>query len=505
MKNCFVIAFILSVLTHSGIGALTMTLENGAPVGDNENSQTAGPHGPILLQDVHLLQKFQKFDRERIPERVVHARGIGAFGEFVSSSNASDITCASLFARAGKVTPVFVRFSVVTHSKASPETLRDPRGFATKFYTDQGNWNLVCNNLPVFFVRDPLKFPDIVHAFKPSPVTNVQDPNRIFDLLSHYPESTFMITLVFSDLGIPASYRMMDGHSVNAYKFVNAKGKACYIKFHWKSLQGIKNLTSDQAQEVQGKDFNNLSNDLYAAIKRCEYPQWDLYVQILDPADLDCFTFDPLDATKIWPGIPERKLGTLTLNRIPHNFFQTTEQAAFPVSELVPGVEPSEDKILQARLFSMQDSQFHRLGANFQQIPINRPHVQVLTYNQDGQGDQGKRQGEVNYEPSIRTCSYKPDASYRALETPLQGTTQQKKITKTNDFEQAGMFYRSLDERGKDHLITNLSAALKVVESREVKQTLLSYCYKADPDYGSRLTSAIKGDITDVKNRANML
>ena len=495
-----IIALMVWSLTHFRAEALTMTLENGAPVGDNENSQTAGPGGPILLQDVHLLQKFQKFDRERIPERVVHARGIGAFGEFVSAGNASDITSANLFARAGKVTSVFVRFSVVTHPKASPETLRDPRGFATKFYTDQGNWNLVCNNLPVFFVRDPLKFPDVVHAFKPSPVTNVQDPNRIFDLLSYYPESTFMMTLVFSDLGIPASYRRMDGHSVNAYKFVTAKGKVCYVKFHWKSCQGIKNLTSEQAQEVQGKDFNNLTNDLYAAIKSHEYPQWDLYVQVLDPADFDKFTFDPLDATKIWPGIPERKLGTMTLNRIPHNFFQTTEQSAFPVSDLVPGIEPSEDKILQARLFSMQDSQFHRLGANFHQIPINRPHVRVLNYDQDGQGDQSKRQNEVNYEPSVSMCTYKPNARYRAVETP-RGT----RIAKANDFEQAGMFYRSLDKAGQDRLIANLGGALKEVKNNNVKQTILSYCYKADADYGSRLTLLVGGDSADIKNRASKL
>lgn len=490
---------------HSGASTQTMTQENGAPVGNDDTSQTAGPNGPILLQDIHLIQKLQKFDRERIPERVVHAHGIGAFGEFICSEDASNLTRASLFAKPGTVTPVFVRFSAVTHSTGSPETIRDPHGFATKFYTDQGNWNLVCNNLPVFFIRDPMKFPDVVHAFKPSPVTNAQDPNRIFDFISHHPESMFMITLVFSDLGIPASYRMMDGHSVNAYKFVTDTGKVQYVKFHWKSHQGVKSLTSDQASKVQGKDFNNLSTDLYNAIKRREYPRWDLYVQVLDPKDFDRFIFDPLDATKVWPGIPERKLGTLTLNRIPDNFFETTEQAAFPVSDLVPGIEPSEDRILQARLFSMQDTQFHRLGPNFQQIPINRPHVPVLNYNQDGQADQKKRYSEVNYQPSVSKCTYRPNQEYRFVQTSLEGSKQQKRITKDNNFEQAGVFYRSLDKTGQDHLVENLAGALKAVNDSDIKQTMLSYCYKADSNYGCSLTQATGGNLADVKIRAAKL
>lgn len=493
------------VLIGAPLLAQTMTTENGAPVGDDEYSQTAGLNGPILLQDTHLIQKLQKFDRERIPERVVHARGVGAFGEFVSCSDASNLTRASLFAAPGKVTPVFVRFSVVIHPKGSPETLRDVRGFATKFYTDQGNWNLVCNNLPVFFIRDPLKFPDVVHAFKPSPVTNVQDPNRIFDFLSHQPESTFLVTMIFSDLGIPASYRTMDGHSVNAFKFVNSAGRVQYVKFHWKSCQALKTLTSTQAAQKQGEDFNNLTNDLYGALKRDEHPKWDLYVQVLDPQDFDRFTFDPLDDTKVWPGIPERKLGTMTLNKIPDNYFETTEQAAFPVSDLVPGIEPSEDRILQARLFAMQDTAFHRLGTNFQQIPINRPLVPVLNYSQDGQGDQKKREGEVNYQPSISRCTYLANPQDRPVQTPLVGTTQQKRIAKAENFKQAGVFYRSLNKKGRDNLIENLGGALKAVRDEGVRQTMLSFCYKADSDYGRRLTKEVGGNLDDVKKRAALL
>lgn len=481
----------------------TMTRDNGAPVGDDQNAQTAGPNGPILLQDYHLIQKLQRFDRERIPERVVHAHGIGAFGEFVSSGDASDITRATAFASPGKTTPVFVRFSTVLLQKGSPETVREPRGFATKFYSDQGNWDLVCNNLPSFFIRDPIKFPDMVHAFKPSPITNVQDINRIFDFLSFAPESTLAVTQLFSDLGIPASYRQMDGNSVTAYKFVNARGEVNYVKFHWKAQEGIKTLSDAEAAKIQARDVNNLSTDLYQAISKGEFPKWDLYVQLLSPKDFDKFDFNPLEATKLWPGIPERKLGTMTLNKIPHNFFQTTEEVAFSVSNLIPGIEPSEDRILQARLFAMPDTQLHRLGTNFNQIPINRPKVPVHNYNQDGQGDQGMRQGD-NYLQSVN-ATLKEDPQSRYVETPLNGTTQQRPILKQANFVQAGAFYRSLDDTGKQHLIDNLAGALKGVSDHTVTLRMLSFFYKADPNYGTGVADKLGFDLAAVKEQAATL
>ena len=500
-----VLAVALSFGFTSVAFAQTLTKDNGAPLGDNQNSQTAGPNGPVLLQDSQLIEKLQRFDRERIPERVVHARGTGAEGEFVSSGDASDLTKASLFAASGKITPVFVRFSTVVHPKGSPETLRDPHGFATKFYTDQGNWDLVGNNLPVFFIRDAIKFPDMVHAFKPSPVGNVQDANRVFDFFTNVPEGTHMLTRVYSDLGIPASYRTVDGHGVHAYKMVNAKGVVNYVKFHWKSQQGIKSLTSAEAAKVQSTDFNNLTNDLYTTINKGDFPKWDLLVQVLAPKDLNNFKFDPLDATKVWPGIAERKLGTMTLNKVPDNFFESTEQSAFTPSRLVPGIEPSEDRLLQGRLFSYPDTQFHRLGANFQQIPVNRPRADVANYNQDGDGNQKQRKGDVNYQPSVTAGALAEDKQFKAIETPLSGTTQQRRIAKNDNFEQAGAFYRALGKQDQDNLISNLAGDLGNVRNTQVKEAMLSHFYKADADYGTRLTAAVKGDLANVKALASKL
>jgi len=350
--------FTIIAATLSTVYAAPLTKDNGAPVGDNQNSTTAGANGATLLQDVQLIQKLQRFGRERIPERVVHARGTGVYGEFVSTKDLSDLTLASLF-KAGTKTPVFVRFSTVIHPKGSPETARDPHGFAVKFYTQQGNWDLVGNNLPVFFIRDAIKFPDFVHAMKPDPVTNVQDPNRIFDFLQSQPWSINMLTYVYSNLGTPESYRTLDGFGVHAFKLYNDKGEYKYVKFNWRSQQGVKGLNLEQLREVQGRDWSHLTNDMYKNIYAGNYPKWDLYIQVLDPKDLDKFDFNPLDATKIWPNelVPEFKVGTLTLNRMPKNFFQETEQSAFAPGNLIPGIEPSEDRLLQGRVFSYSDTQ----------------------------------------------------------------------------------------------------------------------------------------------------
>src|SRR5471030_3090876 len=324
-----------------------MTRDNGSPVGDNENSQTAGPEGPVTLQDSHLIEKLQRFDRERIPERVVHARGTGAFGEFVPSADLTNLTVAKVFTP-GTKTPVFVRFSTVMGYRGSPEQARDPRGFAIKFYTTQGNWDMVGINLPVFFIRDAIKFPDFVHANKPSAVTGVQDPDLAFDFFAHSPEATNMLTRLYSVAGMPDSYRHMDGSAVHAFKFVNAQGVVHYVKFVWKSDQGVHGLKPDEIAASLGNDWNMMSNDLYNAVKAHDYPQWDLYIQVLTPQELGQFDFDALDDTKVWPAsIPEQKVGTMTLNSIPDNYFESTEESAFAPSRLVPGIEPSEDRMLQ--------------------------------------------------------------------------------------------------------------------------------------------------------------
>ena len=486
--------------------AATLTRDNGAPVGDNQNSLTAGAHGSVLLEDVQLIEKLQRFDRERIPERVVHARGTGAHGNFVASGDFSQYTTADLFSGAGTEVPVFVRFSTVVHSKGSPETLRDPRGFATKFYTQEGNWDLVGNNLPVFFIRDAIKFPDMVHSLKPSPVTNTQDPNRFFDFFSHVPEATHMLSQVYTDLGTPASYRKMDGFGVHAYKWVNDAGEVTYVRFQWKSKQGIESLDAKQVAEVQSKDFNHLTSDLYNSIRAGDHPQWDLYVKILKPSQLDDFEYDPLDSTKVWAGVDDVKVGTMTLNRVPNNFHQATEQSAFAPSHLVPGIEPSEDRLLQGRVFSYADTQFHRLGANKQQLPINRPLVAVNNYNQDGEGNQvNLRSGEVNYQPSRTTGAYAAKAAFKSSQADLVGKTQQRRIEKTLNFKQAGDFYRSLSRQQQKNLVSNLAGDLGKVENSEVKHIMLSHFYKADTSYGKALTKAVKGNLSEVKKRAAAL
>ncbi|WP_373358422.1 catalase [Acinetobacter lactucae] len=503
IKRSLVVAMLATTMLSAQ--AAPLTKDNGAPIGDNQNSITAGENGPTLLQDVNLIQKLQRFGRERIPERVVHARGTGAYGEFVTTKDLSDITIASLF-KAGTKTPVFLRFSTVIHPKGSPETLRDPHGFGLKFYTQEGNWDLVGNNLPVFFIRDAIKFPDFVHALKPSPVTNVQDANRVFDFLQSQPWSVNMLTYVYSNLGTPVSYRNLDGFGVHAYKFYNAKGEYKYVKFNFRTQQGLKGMNLEETSAMQAKDFNHLTNDLYKAIGEGKYPKWDLYIQVLDPKDLDKFDFNPLDATKIWPInlVPETKVGTLTLNRMPKNFFNETEQSAFAPANLVPGIEASEDRLLQGRLFAYADTQMYRLGVNHQQIPVNRPLVAVNSNNQEGAMNIAERDSDINYQPSLKEPKTEI-AKARAVETPLYGKVMQHAITKQQNFKQAGDLYRSYSDIEKKDLIRNLAADLGQVKDSETKHIMLSYFYKADADYGTRLTQAVNGNLALVQAKASKL
>ncbi len=479
----------------------TLTQDSGAPVGDNQHSKAAGPDGGVLLEDFHLIEKLARFDRERIPERVVHARGTGAQGSFVASTDFSQYTKASLFAAPGKETPVFVRFSTVIHPKGSPEALRDPRGFATKFYTDQGNWDLVGNDLPVFFIRDAIKFPDMVHSLKPSPVSNVQDPNRFFDFFSHIPESTNMLTYLYSDLGTPASYREMDGFGVHAFKFVNAKGEVVFAKFHWKSQQGVKTLS---AEEATAADFNYATKDLYANIHSGNLPKWDLYVQLLKPEDIAKLDYNAFDATKIWEGVPEMKLGTMTLNRVPENFFQSTELVAFSPGVMVTGIEASPDRLLQGRLFSYADTQRYRIGANYQSLPVNRPLVQVANSNQDGALNFVERTGEVNYQPSSATGdnAYADAAAFRYSQYKIDAVTEQAVIKKEQNFRQPGALYRSLSKEQQDHLIKNLAGDLNQVKSPEIKEIMVSNFYKSEREYGTRLAKATGIDVKLVEKMA---
>jgi catalase len=491
----------LSVVASAS--AQEMTRDNGAPVGDNQNSQTAGPNGPVLLQDSRLLEKLQRFDRERIPERVVHARGTGAFGFFTPTADISDLTEAKVFTP-GTKTKVFVRFSTVMGYRGSPEEARDPRGFAIKFYTTQGNWDMVGINWPIFFIRDAIKFPDFVHANKPSAVTGVQDANLAFDFFAHTPEATNMLTHLYTDEGMPDSYRHMDGYAVHAFKFVSAQGVVHYVKFHWKTRQGIEGIRPQNIAAAIGKDWNLNTDDLYAAIRAGNYPKWDLYIQVLSPQDLAKFDFNALDDTKVWTGVPERKIGTMTLNQVPDNYFETTEESAFAPSRLVPGIEASEDRMLQGRLFAYADTQMYRLGANYNDLPINRPIVAVRNDDQDGKMNIDDRKGDVNYEPS-GIAEIPQDPKYKLLRWPVSGMEQQMAIKKTMDFRQAGEYYRSLDAQNKTDLVTALSNDLRHVTNTTNEYTMLSYFYKADAEYGTRLAQALHADLGRVQAQAAKL
>ncbi|CAH1217501.1 Catalase [Paenibacillus plantiphilus] len=474
-----------------------LTTNQGVPIGNNQSSRTAGVNGPTLLEDYQLLEKLAHFDRERVPERVVHARGAGAHGVFKLANSMKRYTKAAFLQNEGQETPVFARFSTVIHGQHSPETLRDPRGFAVKFYTEEGNYDFVGNNLPVFFIRDAMKFPDMVHSLKPDPRNNIQHPDRYWDFMSLSPESTNMLVHLFSDEGIPASYRHMRGSSVHAFKWINQYGNMVYTKLRWVTKQGMENLSAEEASAIQASDFNHASRDLYEAIERQEYPEWDLYVQVLDPADLDSFDFNPLDPTKDWfeEDIPYQHVGTMTLNRNPDNVFAETESIGFNPGVVVPGIEPSEDKLLQGRLFSYSDTQRHRIGPNYLQLPINCPFAQVSNNQRDGAMPIKQQGDHINYEPNRHQHTPKEDPAYADIPYPVQGEAVRQKIEKKNDFGQAGQVWRRYSEEEQTAVVGNLSADLQAV-SEQTKLLAICNFYRADQELGERLAASLQVDIT---------
>jgi catalase len=484
----------------------TLTNNFGAPVADNEHALTAGDRGPVLLQDYQLIEKLAHFDRERIPERVVHAKGAGAFGYFEASADMSKHTKAHLFGAAGRRTPVLVRFSTVGGEKGSADADRDPRGFAIKFYTEEGNYDLVGNNTPVFFIRDPFKFPDMVHTHKRNPQTNLKDPDAFWDFFSRSPESTHMVTVLFSDRGIPRSYREMHGFGSHTFKWVNADGKACWVKYHFKTEAGVANLTAAEAAAVVAKDPDNATRDLFEHIKSGQVAAWKAYVQIMPVEDADTYRYDPFDVTKVWryqdyPLIP---IGRLVLDRNPENFFAEIEQAAFSPSTFVPGIEPSPDKLLQGRLFSYPDTQRHRLGANYAQIPVNCPHAtraRAANYQRDGlMRVDGNGGSAPNYSPSGRGG---PVADPKAAEVAvaLAGTTvraEYPKAGRADDFEQAGLLYRVLKEDERARLVANIAGHLGAA-GKDIQRRQVGHFAKADAEYGARVAKALGVEIADPK------
>jgi len=475
-----------------------LTTNQGSPVSNNQTSRTAGQRGPVLIEDYHLIEKLAHFDRERIPERVVHARGAGAHGVFVTTKSMTDYTKANFLQTEGKETDVFVRFSTVIHGQGSPETARDPRGFSTKFYTEEGNYDLVGNHLPVFFIRDAIKFPDMVHSLKPAPDTNIQEPARYWDFMTLTPESTHMMTWLFSDYGTPASYREMNGFSVHAFKWINSDGKITYVKYKWESKQGVRNFSAVQSSEQQGKDFNHATRDLHTAIAEGRHPQWDLQIQLMPYEHIDRYAFDPLDPTKVWPEdmYPFQTIGTMTLDRNPENYFAEVEQVAFSPSVLVNGIEPSEDKLLQGRLFSYPDAQRYRLGANYVHIPINCPYATVRNGQRDGAMTMKANPSTYNYEPNSGTEEPKEaPEQFQDSYSPIQGIAGRQKIDKEDNFTQAGETYRSWTEQEQSHLLTNLMNDL-LQTNDDIRLRAVCNFYRADASLGQKLAEALGLDIT---------
>jgi len=474
-----------------------LTTNQGVPITDNQKSLTVGRDGPTLLQDHIFLEKLAHFDRERIPERVVHAKGAGAHGFFKVYKDMSKYTLANFLSDPTKETPVFVRFSVVIGSKGVADTVRDVRGFAVKFYTDDGNYDIVGNNLPVFFIRDAIKFPDLIHALKPDPISNIPGDSaknsRFWDYISLTPEATHMITWLFSDLGTIKSYRTMKGAGVNTYKWINDKGESKLIKYHWIPKAGEKTIDRFEAEKLAGIDPDIASRDLFDTISRGKTVEYELRVQIMDE-DEDDLDFDPLDATKTWPEdkFPLMPVGMMTLNRNPQNFFAEVEQVAFSPSSIVPGIGFTNDKLLQGRLFSYTDTHMHRLGKNFLQLPINRPIVPIQNNMQDGPAQYLPNKGTTNYNPnSLNNGNPHPaPLSGKPEKVKEEGTIQRKSIEKTNDYEQAGERYRTLSKTERDHLISNIVDALSYA-TKDIQYRMLNHFLKADQDFGRRVAKGL--------------
>ncbi|MGY4914865.1 catalase [Streptomyces sp. 900116325] len=475
-----------------------LTTESGAPVADNQNSATAGVGGPILLQDQHLLEKLARFNRERIPERVVHARGSGAYGYFEVTDDVTGFTRADFLSAVGKRTETFIRFSTVADSLGGADAVRDPRGFALKFYTGEGNYDLVGNNTPVFFIKDPIKFPDFIHSQKRDPFTGRQEPDNVWDFWAHAPEATHQVTWLMGDRGIPASYRHMNGYGSHTYQWTNAEGEAFFVKYHFKTNQGVRSLSSDQAAELAGRDGTSHQTDLLQAIERGVNPSWTLYVQVMPAAEAADYRFNPFDLTKVWPhsDYPLQRVGRLVLDRNPDNVFAEVEQAAFSPNNFVPGIGPSPDKMLQGRLFAYADAHRYRLGVNHTQLPVNAPRTAAVdNYGRDGlHATRNGARHDKNYEPNSYAGPAQTDA---ALSAPLAvhgwtGTHAAPAHTKDDDFFQAGELYRLMSEDERSRLVANIAGGLSRVTRDDVIEKNLAHFHAADTEYGKRVAEAVR-------------
>lgn len=470
-----------------------LTTDAGTPVADNQNVQTAGPHGPMLMQNVWFMEKLGHFNRERIPERVVHAKGSAAFGTFTVTGDITKYTKASIFAQVGKKTDLLLRFSTVAGERGAADTERDVRGFAIKFYTDEGNWDLVGNNTPVFFIRDPTKFPDFIHTQKRDPKTNMRSSTAAWDFWSLSPESLHQVMILMSDRGIPKSLRQMHGFGSHTFSFINAKNERFWVKFHLKTQQGIANLTNAEAAAIVGHDREASQRDLYEHVEKGDFPRWKMYVQVMPEADAATYKINPFDLTKVWPhaDYPLIEVGMLELNRNPENYFTDVEQAAFNPANVVPGIGFSPDKMLQGRLFAYGDAHRYRLGANFESLPVNASRCPVHNYHRDGAMRFDGNGGEsVNYEPN----SFNGPVDDRSLIEPpleLQGAAYAYNQREDTDYySQPGALFRLMPADEQQRTISNAAEAMDGVPV-EIQTRAAARFYQADPNCGKGIAGKL--------------
>lgn len=478
---------------------------NGAPTSSLTASATVGPNGPIVLEDFTLLDHMAHFDRERIPERVVHAKGGGAFGYFEVSNVdfISKICKAKMFQHQGKVTPIAVRFSTVGGESGSADTARDPRGFAVKFYTEEGNWDLVGNNTPIFFIRDPILFPSFIHTQKRNPATHLADPDMFWDFISLRPETVHQVSFLFGDRGIPDGYRHMNGYGSHTFKNVNSIGEAFYVKYHWKTDQGISNLTPERAKELAAKDPDYANRDLLDSINKGNFPSWTLYMQVMTFPQAESVSFNPFDITKVWPHDqwPLHEVGRMVLNRNPVNYFAEIEQLAFAPAHMIPGIQPSPDKMLQGRLFSYPDTHRHRLGANYQQIPVNSPWNMatgnVGNYQRDGpmtvtsNGSDGP-----NYFPNSFSGPI-PTAVNQWHSYSVSADVQRYDSGDEDNFSQCNRFFNHvLDEAGRQRLTDNIATHLSNAKKKSIRARAIANFASVDARYGQLVAEKVDKIIT---------
>lgn len=485
-----------------------LTTAAGAPVADNQNAMTAGRRGPMVMQDVWFMEKLAHFDREVIPERRMHAKGSGAFGKFTVTHDVSKYTKAKIFEKVGKETELFTRFSTVAGERGAADAERDIRGFAIKFYTEEGNWDMVGNNTPVFFLRDPLKFPDLNHAVKRDPKTNMRSAQNNWDFWTLLPEALHQVTIVMSDRGIPATYRHMHGFGSHTYSLINAKDERFWVKFHFKTQQGIKNLTDEAAEKLVGMDRESHQRDLFDSIEKGDYPKWTLYFQIMTEKQAMSYKENPFDLSRVWSHkeFPLIEVGVMELNRNPENYFADVEQVAFTPANTVPGIGLSPDKMLQGRLFAYGDAQRYRLGVNHGVIPVNAPKCPMHAYHRDGMmrvdGNYGATKG---YEPnSVGAWQEQPDFAEPPL--AMEGNVDRYNPhmdKEDNCFYQAGDLYRLMTEDKKVLLIENTARNIAPVTDN-VKYRHAAACYIADKDYGERITKALGLDSAKVLELSKM-